>query len=566
MATIVVIPDLYAILVVRNRWLPVNAPPYSLGDDYHYFSLLNMFHRKLLNYFYGFDLLVIPFTAFTRFQIACNIFNLMPYHLGYILFDRRCGILFVRIWNLFWLFCGLLLLEILVFQSFKIPITLSLLVFVATCYFILYPALISLSARSSVIFNLFSVDHIYVRSTPNELTRGFHLGTSAPLLIWSMIPLYWCFVQTPINSVGSVLVISVLTVILFFSYFPIATVYGTLFVFFAGYFISMWTALFVIFLNICLTCCYIASVRNDPVGREILAHLDRGKLLNLNSRKLMEVFAVISFPALVQFFLPSTPPAFLIMFSVTSVFVLGNILMKHQGDRFWIRGSLVIYQLCVLISLSTIIVINSEWYELIFIAGTFGNVLGLLVYLVRNARFLVKTGEKVCPDWISHLSLCPVKTEDSQIIATDSVELSYYIFLFTGHHCLMKNYSIQNLGYRENIKDFCLNFFLAGYKLSNVMSIFDWKVNYSDWVPYRMEILENFHLWSICYIHTLQFIATYREFNNAMNLELYDSEGWTAGMRNLISQSWRGLEEIETGRIRVILSPDRERLDFVFKN
>jgi hypothetical protein len=164
------------------------------------------------------------------------------------------------------------------------------------------------------------------------------------------------------------------------------------------------------------------------------------------------------------------------------------------------------------------------------------------------------------------LGLWSVKTKDSQVIATDSVEVSYYIFLYTGHHCLLKNYSIQNLGYRENIQDFCLNFFLAGYKLTEILSIFERKVNYEDWVPYRTKIPENCGLWATCYIHTLQFMATYREFNNAVNLELYDSEGWTNAMRNLISQSWQRLEEIETGPVRVILSPDKSRLDCVFKN
>ena len=93
------LPDLYSLYKNNKQWIPINFPPYVLGDDYHYFSILNFIHRRFLNLFFKYKLSFPKLTATSKFQFFGFLFNLPAYHLGFLFRDRRYGVLFVRIWN-----------------------------------------------------------------------------------------------------------------------------------------------------------------------------------------------------------------------------------------------------------------------------------------------------------------------------------------------------------------------------------------------------------------------------------------------------------------------------------
>lgn len=47
LAFIVNLPDLYSILKNKKAWVPVNCPPFAIGDDIHYFTEISELHKKI---------------------------------------------------------------------------------------------------------------------------------------------------------------------------------------------------------------------------------------------------------------------------------------------------------------------------------------------------------------------------------------------------------------------------------------------------------------------------------------------------------------------------------------
>ena len=94
-----VIPDLFGLIKFRNMWNPVPVLSKSYSDNYHYFSMLNQFHLRFLNFFYKKNYSYEPFSSAGFFLLTGYLINVVPYHLGYVLKDKRLGVVFVRVWN-----------------------------------------------------------------------------------------------------------------------------------------------------------------------------------------------------------------------------------------------------------------------------------------------------------------------------------------------------------------------------------------------------------------------------------------------------------------------------------
>ena len=99
-------PLVYARLKDKERWVPINSAPWMIGDDFYYYSFLNLHHKKILKRFYKkyHNIYIRSAPSSNKFQLAGVVLNMLPYHLGWMLEDKRLGVLFVKIWNRFFYF------------------------------------------------------------------------------------------------------------------------------------------------------------------------------------------------------------------------------------------------------------------------------------------------------------------------------------------------------------------------------------------------------------------------------------------------------------------------------
>jgi hypothetical protein len=105
-----------------------------LGDDYYYFSILNIFHNKILNK-NSKILKTSPFSLSVFFQFVGYFLNLIPYHLGYLLEDKRMGVLFVKLWNRMILFISVIFFSIKVFDLLEYDSSFEKLITIFFIYF-----------------------------------------------------------------------------------------------------------------------------------------------------------------------------------------------------------------------------------------------------------------------------------------------------------------------------------------------------------------------------------------------------------------------------------------------
>ncbi len=83
-------PLIFARLSDKKRWLPINSAPRMIGDDFYYYSFLNLFHKKLLKKFYKIysHIYIRNKPISITFQLVGFILNMIPYHLGWIISIR----------------------------------------------------------------------------------------------------------------------------------------------------------------------------------------------------------------------------------------------------------------------------------------------------------------------------------------------------------------------------------------------------------------------------------------------------------------------------------------------
>lgn len=563
-AILAALPDIYALVRDGKRWVPVNPPPYGVGDEYHYYSLLNLIHRRVLNVFREDRLDVIPLASFNKFQIVGFLFNILPYHIGYILHDRRLSILLVRIWNTTWLMLALMVFSKLLLGAFRLEASPVLLALSAAVFFMAYPLMIRRSfpwvtyGSNSIWQNLARKDHIFISATANDLQRAMHMATTGHLFLWASALLFWCFDRGSLNGFYY-LILGGAGLLLFFTYFPVAAVYG--FLYFAALVADNQFMAAGGWLVICvsLTAVYLALLK-DAVGEELFVQGDAGGSFFAFGRAKLGVLAITLLPLACYALLKDavTTPIYWVMFFGTGIFAVTILTAGHHGSRFWQRGALVVYQLFVVV---TCIVLFERYVpccrEWIVTSALLLVVLLLAFYFFRNAVFLFDAHSTISPNWINVQQMSSDCHGGSKLIATDSVEIGFYTYLYTGDSCLLKHYSIQNNGYKKHLEEFCLNFKIAGYELNEMLDLFSRHVEPSDWISKRIEAAHDTYEAGLARIYTLQFMATYMRYNHRILEDgVFDKNGWTDRVRELISAIWHDIETRTVSTATVITDPD----------
>lgn len=543
-AMITVMPEIYARLKSPSRWIPINSPPHMIGDDYHYFSLLNNIHRRFLNFLHGTNLTALPLSANSRFQLFGYIFNLIPYHIGFVVEDRRLSVIFVRVWNRLLLGISVAIFADILFLLLGITPTTGLLLLTYLSFFLFFPGPFGLGILTSISRHIKNPRHIYDRAHANDLTRAMFSETTGPLLLIACAVLL-----IPINAHNSAIIAIVgliFVIVLFFHYFPAAIAFSWLFS------LVLLNNQFFVFAIICgiltsgLLFFYLCSVSRSKIGQDFFAHTDGGKLFLFTRYGFVNIASILFLVSSVAFLMTRMPKVDALLLYFGSVFFLLTLFFaKHQASRFWDRAAVMPFQLMSIIACLTIVSPFLPDILIIFLIMIL--LLALIYYYYRQARFLYYVGAtRLSEDIEFKRDICPRITGTcaavSRTIATNSAELAYSIDMFSGDESLLRNYSVQPFGYRHHLRSICANFKLLNFAFSDVDRLLTKFVNYKDW-QFDRPVEQQSDAAECCYTHTIQFMATNREFNQGLLRDgMYDDKGWTLSYKKLLSEIWDSID------------------------
>jgi hypothetical protein len=543
-ALITLAPEIYAFAKSPDEWMPVNSPPYMIGDDYHYFSLLNNVHRRFLNLLYGTNLVVPPLSANSKFQYFGYLFNLIPYHIGYLILDRRVGVLLVRLSNRFLLGLSAVAFSGLCYQLIGIKATTDLLLLTYILFLLLFPGPIGLQITSSIAFQIRNPRHIYDRANANDLTRPMFSETTGPIFIIACALLLMPLNGESFSSMSYVGLVFV--VILFFHYLPAALVYSWLLFIVLLSNQLFYHAIICATLTLGLFFFFFHSVSRDEVGKELFAHSDGGRIFLINRYSVFNSVITIIFLVSVYVLIPALRETSAILILVgMGFFTLTSFFAKHQASRFWDRAAIIPFQLIAVVSSLTIILpfipANLLFCLILFLSSA------LTYYYFRQAVYLYQANSTRLPKGINFVrDICPLrshgKSTQSRIVATNSVVCAYAIGIFSGDESLLKNYSIQSFGYKKNLISICANFKILGVDYKSFENLMTVCVNYQDW-QFDRPFKHGSKFAEVCYAHTLQFISTNREYNMGLVTDgMYSSEGWADQYKALLRTTWDSID------------------------
>lgn len=526
-------PLLYARIRNKPRWLPINAPPWMLGDDYHYYSILNNFHKILLRVL-GKKIDIQPISRLAVLQPVGYLINLLPYHIGFIIEDKRMGVLFVKIWNRVFLFLAVSVFVTEIYRLLGKSPSVFQLMAIFLAYFCMYPGPWSTN-RNTLLWGFRDPKFMFHWVHVNDFTRGMHSETTAPLLLLLSGITLRCLSLQPDFLPSMILLFSI---VLFLQYFPVFTIYmffGTILCTYKG--LYMWTGLLAAsYLG--LSIIYSRVLNRCPVSNELIVHNDGGKFFRFNNYYLKE-FLLMAGAAICIFFLFGHLLA--LIFISFAVFVGTLFLYKHQFSRFWDRGALIISQLLVIIFFSIFIdEFNSFAALAIYGAIIFSLIIVAARFFMKNALYLYLSYSTRVPERISDktLRIALAETETPKIYVTDSLEIAYYIGLYSNNSCLLKNYSIQTRGYEEHLYDLCRNFKAIGFSLQNLIALLT--NTPSEWrsVESRERVDNRYQ-----YFHEAQYMATNYRFNRKIIDDgMYVDGIWTIKYKGLIKAIWKSIE------------------------
>lgn len=537
MAIVTLFPELYSFIKNRKYWIPINTDPYAINDDYHYYSLLNHYHRKILRLFDKSIQSNMAITTNTLFQSAGYILNLVPYHIGYLIKDHRFAIILVRLCNRFFLAISVVYFTYILLTSFNYEVNVLILFVVLISYLVHFPGLLSNNYNQGVFSNIKDNKYLYKFSHVNDLTRAMFCETSAPLFILSVTILM--IVYSNPTEISILLGAFLMQLFLFFLHIPTGVVNSYLMTL-VLLTVSIYWAIIAVFVCLILTALYVYKMSKDEVGNELFIHNDNGKIFNINfsNLRLIIIFTIQLLLIVGISYYHSSSLLIVIMLS-SGIFYYFKLFVKHQMDRFWGRSAVIVFQLVVIIIF--VAIINDYLFNkneiLLSIMGLIYLCIFIYFYsvnsytLYKNKAFYVNVDTREAASEIFNKKI-------DKLIITDSQTLGNYIYLYSLNNTLMRNYSLQDRSYKYNLELIIRNFKLLGYPKETVIKLLSKNVNYAEMLQ-RRPFNKSFEIRNSS-VYNIQFMATYYIFNHRLKLEeFYDDElGWSNKYINLLRDIW----------------------------
>lgn len=138
----------------------------------------------------------------------------------------------------------------------------------------------------------------------------------------------------------------------------------------------------------------------------------------------------------------------------------------------------------------------------------------LILVFFYNARFLYASHERSVthPEFLQYLLN---GTRRNVVVITNSIEVSYWIPLYTKQRIYFKNFSVQPFGYREHTKKVVKNFVQLGLSKDEIISIFKDNATTSNWINNRKNLREEELTlrFNKFYNYSVAFNALYKNYN-----------------------------------------------------
>ena len=521
------LPLIYARLLDKKRWVPINSAPRMIGDDFYYYSFLNLYHKKFLKRFYKkyqhIYIRRVP-TPIT-FQLAGVILNMIPYHLGWMLEDKRLAVLFVKIWNRFLLFISIYCCAFSIFGLLGSTMGTPEYFCLSLLFFAIYPGPLSLS-RNGLLWNSFNNKHLFDFAQVNDLTRGMHSETTVPILFFAIASL--------LSSVGMpqiTIVMGIFSIILYFQYFPAFIVFGLLSVTILVYCYFFVAAILIGSVLVLMALYYVYVLSKCKVSSELIVHDDDGKLFRFGKRSSVE-FLIISAVCLAIYFHYKNPTLTMLV-SIPSLFFLTNFLFKHQLSRFWDRGATSLVQLIT----ASVCVKEISAYNSIYVYIMSVLLLCVIIlYFSRNTLFLWgKYSTKVIDE--AAVNSLEMNSTSDLVYVTDNLELASYIDLYTNDRPLLLNFMLQTKGYKDHLFDICLNYKYLGYNLEAFLEFLTGPAG--EWRS--LEARENIDV-SYTFRHEVQYLSTCYLFNHKIIIDgMFVDRKWSSEYVLLLKDTWESV-------------------------
>jgi len=537
-ALIINFSDLYAIIKDEKAWTPVNYPPYSIGDDYHYYSSMNALMQHIQKKFGLLRETNLFLTPPNYLTIGSLLINLPVYYLGMKLFDQRYSVLFVRIFNAILLFLSISCL-LYVLNLNKLLLNDYYIMSLTIMVFLLYPVSFDIRylIKRTILFNVLNKKHSDTHAGANDLVRGVIQSTSAPVLLL-VISYFVFFIQTS-NAILPLEILLVLNIFLYFVY----SILGSVFF------------IFVVTIN-ALSYWYLDIVRLEFLEVIILTFINilffllQRKLLSgvVSSQEVFKLEMFSKFSARKYFytlltllfslvlFLSFTMDLMLLLLLSATFFVVFDLLLGDHGGRFWYRGMLVIYTVFLINYVNDIFYI--DMYNYLFYIELFV----LIIYFYTNTLYLYEKKAKIA---VSKKALeLAINYKTDKVIITDSIDLIWYMCLYSNNKMLFVHYSLQGNGYKRQMSDFIVMLLLLEYSKEEIYEIFNIYNEKTNMSVYSEKNLKRMQL--------LLFMVLYKRYNYHMK-----DDGMLNSNGDFTDAFFDFLDEVYNQSCKYVMSMDK---------
>jgi len=538
------LPDIYAMSKNFAAWLPVNAVPHGIGDDYVYFSYMNAivksrFFSMPLDNFYT-QLHAIEF-----YPTLALLLNIPAYLLGLNLLDQRAGILAVRLFNtaiLFISFCWLMK-ELVFLGNKESCLTRGMSYFTALIATLLmcFGPYYSLADVQFLATHINNNMHVFSRASANELTRAIYCSFSGPVLFFGLA-VFLSALRNPHISVNRMMAYSfAVFLVLSFVHPPIGYIYLVIagimgiikrgdefeknhMVLAVSYVLL---AFFLVLLQYKLLTMSDASQEARMIGNSISFY----RLLD------KQVFGVLVVPVFATVcFRRWISKDFLLLYCLVALFYpLSAVLGGGYGSRFWIRGAHPIFIMLTVVFILLLVekayinnLTKSIWkvsegkFQLFIALAAVPLFWSYSFFFYTNSQYLYANFERITqkPELLHYV--LQHQTKGSKVVS-NSFDLAYFAPLYSDMRIYLKNYSLQPFGYKAHLHNRIIpNYKILGVTVEDFVDQFSQKSN-QLWATKRPFDASRLEVYQPFYAYSVVFQSTLKEYNGTLIAEkMYD--------------------------------------------
>lgn len=179
----------------------------------------------------------------------------------------------------------------------------------------------------------------------------------------------------------------------------------------------------------------------------------------------------------------------------------------------------------------------------------------LAIYFYINSKYLYENYERSAFNQINLDKALEIST-DNRIICTNSVELTFFIQLYSERKILFQYFSIQNIGYKGNIERLLYGLKACGYSYDEIPLHLQQKIASKQLIQNRAkESFFNENYMKKYKSNELLFMATYIPFNNKIVLDsFYDivKEKFTESFFEYVKNKYNNLDKVDESKYEIL--------------